>query len=210
MTEQNKSDTTKAKSTKSNDKKESTPLDDIEVIKALEQELNKKEKSDNKATAAPKKSQTAAPKKPEKQPTPREPKGKVSKTAVVALLVALISIGGIGASYFYQQQTFEQQLAKYLVDIDTQQSQMQQAVSNQVSQNQSQLSNQISQSLEQANAQVAAQIAAIEAEVNQSKSAQPNDWSLHEAEFLIRAANRTLLLDKNKATVKRRVYRARA
>ena len=208
MTEQKKPDTSSENKAKPAVKKGGTPLDDIEVIKALEQELNKKDAEKKQAQAKPSspKSETKTQTQPVRKPAQRQVSNtqeqKISKTAVFATLLAIISISGVVGSYLYQEQTFEQKLAKYLVDIDSQQQQLQNAVNAQLSQNQSSLREQLSQTFSKNNSRLSAQLAEMESKLSQSQQSQPSDWSLNEAEFLIRAANRTLLLDKDTTAVK--------
>lgn len=160
----------------------------------------------NTSTQAPA-SKTAKP-APKKVPTKevKEPadkdknKNKVSKLAIVAIVIAL---GSTAAHYFWQQQQSQLLTAQLSNQIESKsnassnqyQAQMQQALNTQ----QRTFSSQLQLISDQLNDTSSAKIIELKEMVEelerQVKQRQPSDWLLHEAEYLVRVAARTLLLE---------------
>ena len=133
-------------------------------------------------------------------------KNKVSKLALVAIVIALGSTAG---HYFWQQQQSNILTLKLSEQIDDKntatsnqyQAQIKQALINQQKTFTNQLqqlstqvndSNQISDSNQAEMAKLSTAVSQLERKVKQSR---PSDWLLHEAEYLIRIAARTLWLE---------------
>lgn len=133
-----------------------------------------------------------------------ETPNKLSKTAVFALLIALLAIAASLGHYFWA----EQQKAQFAQQLNTE-------FQKQLQLNQAQVSKQLQQQGQQNSAQLKALESAIQgntldniselqqalAQVKQQVQSlnqnQPSDWLLHEAEYLIRVASRTLWLEKD-------------
>lgn len=125
---------------------------------------------------------------------------KISKLAIFAVLVALATPA---AHYYWQQlqnQQLTQTLAKQISDennaaLGRYQSQMQQALTKQ----QQNFNQQLQQVITKINSTSQAKITELDTSVTQLeqsiKQRQPSDWLLHEAEYLIRIATRTLWLE---------------
>jgi uroporphyrin-3 C-methyltransferase len=156
----------------------------------------------NTSTQAPApKTATPAPKKvPTKEVKEAEDKDKVSKLAIVAIIIAL---GSTAAHYFWQQQQSQLQTAQLSMQIETKnsatsnqyQAQMQQALNTQQQTFTSQLQ-QISDLVNDTNAAKIIELKEMVEELERKvKQRQPGDWLLHEAEYLVRVAARTLLLE---------------
>lgn len=125
---------------------------------------------------------------------------KISKLAMFALLIALAAPAG----HYYWQQLQSQQLTQTLTNkiskqnstvLDRYQSQMQQALTTQ----QQNFEQQLQQVIAKINNTSQSRITELNASITQLeqriKQRQPNDWLLHEAEYLIRIASRTLWLE---------------
>jgi uroporphyrin-3 C-methyltransferase len=132
--------------------------------------------------------------------TKKTANNKVSKLALVAIVLALGSTTG---HYFWQQQQSQLLTLKLSEKIDNKntatfnqyQAQMKQALINQ----QKIFTKQLQKVITQANDSNQAKMAELNTAVSQlerkSKQSQPSDWLLHEAEYLIRIAARTLWLE---------------
>ena len=125
---------------------------------------------------------------------------KVSKLAIVAIVIAL---GSTAVHYFWQQQQSQLLTAQLSNKIESKsnassnqyQSQMQQALNTQ----QRTFSSQLQLISDQLNDTSTAKIVELKEMVEELerkvKQRQPSDWLLHEAEYLVRVAARTLLLE---------------
>lgn len=132
--------------------------------------------------------------------TAEKKKNKVSKLAVVAIVIALSSTA---VHYFWQQQQSQLltvQLSKQIDNKNTAssnqyQAQMQQALIAQQQTFTAQLQ-QISDQVNDTNTTKIVELKELVSELERKvKQRQPSDWLLHEAEYLIRVAARTLLLE---------------
>jgi uroporphyrin-3 C-methyltransferase len=141
--------------------------------------------------------------------TSNEAKQKVSKLAILALLISGFAIAGSTAHYVWQQQ-------QNAVNIAAQESQTAQAIqdnkqrvkqelsatfSSQLQAQQQQLNAQIQQYTQQASSlnqnkivQLTEKVALLEQSIQQR---DPSDWLIHEAEYLIRIAARTMWLEQD-------------
>tara|TARA_R110001583_G_scaffold7158_7_gene35701 strand:+ start:3496 stop:4881 length:1386 start_codon:yes stop_codon:yes gene_type:complete len=127
-------------------------------------------------------------------------KNKVSKLALIAIVIALGSTAG---HYFWQQQQSQLLTLKLSEQIDNKntatfnqyQAQMKQALIDQ----QKTFAKQLQQVTTQVNDSNQAEMAKLNTAVSQlerkAKQSRPSDWLLHEAEYLIRIAARTLWLE---------------
>ena len=157
--------------------------------------------SADKASSEKSTSKKALPKKGDEQKLSADgATSKVSKLAIFAVLIAIAAPSG----HYYWQQLQDQQLTKTLtsnVNKDTTatlsryQNQLQQALTKQ----QQSFNQQLQQAI--AKIQTASHDKIIELDSNiarleqEIKQRQPSDWLLHEAEYLIRIAARTLWLE---------------
>lgn len=159
-------------------------------------------KNTSAQTPAPKTAKPApkkVPTKEVKEATDKD-KNKVSKLAIVAIVIAL---GSTAAHYFWQQQQSQLLTAQLSMQIESKntatsnqyQAQMQQALNTQQQTFTSQLQ-QISDLVNDTNAAKIIELKEMVAELERKvKQRQPGDWLLHEAEYLVRVAARTLLLE---------------
>ena len=149
--------------------------------------------SSNKSTI-----KASTPKKSDIKKTPSS--NKISKLAILAILVAVAAPAG---HYYWQQlqnQTITQTLTNKIseenrITLTNYQTQMQQALTEQ----QQRFDQQLQQVVTKINKTSQTKIAELDtsvAQLEQSiKQRQPSDWLLHEAEYLVRIAARTLWLE---------------
>ncbi|MGJ8691774.1 MAG: uroporphyrinogen-III C-methyltransferase [Thalassotalea sp.] len=146
-----------------------------------------------------------------KKPIParRVPKTPVSKIAVLAFLLSLFAIATIVFGYLWfekQQVTFsnamlkkvEQQAAQQLLTKQAETKQNLQAETKQLLKNQQRL---FEQQLQQLSTGIAADnkntIDKLQKTVDRLNATKPTDWLIHEAEYLVRVAGRTIWLEKD-------------
>lgn len=133
-----------------------------------------------------------------------KPKSGSSFVAWLALLLSILAIAGIGgAGYLHhlQQQQYHQdvisqnqtQISQLKQQLDSSINQQQQLLAEQKKANAQQLA-QAEQSLLQSNQQ---QINQIQTQVNNLTNRQPSEWLLHEAEYLLRVAIRSIWLERD-------------
>jgi len=141
----------------------------------------------------------------------------VSKTAVVALIIALLAIAASAAHYYWSEQQKAQYSLQLNAEVKRQLVENQQQIAEKISQNKQIITQQLSQnkqasvtelnalrknlnqrdSLEKTNAATIAKLQQQMASLGQN---QPSDWLLQEAEYLIRVASRSLWLEKDTGT----------
>lgn len=131
----------------------------------------------------------------------------LSKTAVLALLIALVSVGGVGGMYWLhgkqltvERDAFKQQLLVQQAQLNKQQEQTKAQVEDIFEQQSSALTTQINTLLSQQAAQSDARINQLEQQLARLQQNKSTDWLVHEAEYLIRMSSRTLWLEKNTST----------
>jgi uroporphyrin-3 C-methyltransferase len=125
---------------------------------------------------------------------------KLSKTAVFSLLIALAASAGVGGLYYWNMQ--QQAATKQEVLQQTQQSlaKSEQQIKQLLSQQQTKLSQQLSNTITQIQKDNQVKINQLESTVERLSQNQPSDWLLHEAEYLIRIATRTMWLEHDTRT----------
>lgn len=120
-----------------------------------------------------------------------------SKTAIIALLIAIAGAGGVGGVHYLQ--TIEhKKLTEY---FDNQLLALQQTNTQQLTQFSSSQNANIEQKINSAIKKISQtseqRIAQLEQQINRLEQNQPSDWLLHEAEYLIRIASRTIWLEQD-------------
>lgn len=143
---------------------------------------------------------TAATSKASTAPSPRGSKKlstPISKLAVFSCVLALLSLAGLVAGYYWFTQ--QQLILQSSVSENTAQTLVIKAretknlLANQQKQFDDRIAN-ISQAIEAENQQTINQ---LKRTVNRLSATQPTDWLMHEAEYLIRVAGRTIWLEKD-------------
>ena len=160
-------------------------------------------KSDNKAPETAKKSDSKAPETNAKASASN--KQKVSKLAIIAILIAIFFTI---IHFFWQQQQSQLLTIKLSEQIDSKNTatynQYQAQIKQVMFEQQKAFTSQLQQLTSKVNNSNQAKISELNTTVNQLerivKQRQPSDWLLHEAEYLIRIATRTLWLEHDTAS----------
>ncbi len=120
---------------------------------------------------------------------------KLSKTAVLALLIALASAAGVGGIHYLhtienanQNDAFAQQLSALHQTNEQKINQLMHAQKNALEQ-------QLTSALDEISNNSQTRISQLEQQIARLEQNQPSDWLLHEAEYLIRIASRTIWLE---------------
>ncbi len=116
---------------------------------------------------------------------------KLSKTAVLALILALTSAAGVGALYYLQSQ----KNAQLLTQLNAQNTENKQQVNQLLAEQSTYNAQQFSSALETIKQESQARIEQLSEQLNRLEQNQPTDWLLYEAEYLVRMASRTLWLE---------------
>jgi len=133
---------------------------------------------------------------------------KLSKTAVLSLIIALAASAGVGGLYYWNMQ--QQAIIKQDVLQQTQQSlisssqktqqslaNIEQRVKQLLTQQQTEFSDRLANDIEKIRIDSQIKITQLEKTVERLSQNQPSDWLLHEAEYLIRIATRTMWLEQD-------------
>jgi uroporphyrin-3 C-methyltransferase len=125
-------------------------------------------------------------------------KQKLSKTAVVSLIIALATSVGVGGLYYWDMQQQTQQILA-TSEQKTQQSlaSSKQKVKQLFAQQQTMFSQRLNREIATITTDSQVKIAQLEKAVERLSQNQPSDWLLHEAEYLIRIATRTMWLEQD-------------
>ncbi len=121
---------------------------------------------------------------------------KSSTTSKLALLLAILSIAGIGGHYYWQME----QRSALIAELEQKNSALLQSREQQVlqlvNQQQDTVLQNVNQQLNKALEQSLTQTEQLVTRVDQLSQQQPSDWLLHETEYLVRMAVRSLWLEK--------------
>ena len=133
---------------------------------------------------------------------------KLSKTAVLSLIIALAASAGVGGLYYWNMQ--QQAVIKQDVLQQTQQSltssdqktqkslaNIEQRIKQLIAQQQTAFSDRLANDIEKIRIDSQVKITQLEKTVERLSQNQPSDWLLHEAEYLIRIATRTIWLEQD-------------
>lgn len=141
-----------------------------------------------------------ASKKPAKAEKPEQPQVKKSSSllAILALLIALLACAGAAGIYYLfekkEQQTVEQQ--QFLIEqINSSQTRINEVLASYQQKQQQQIQS-VARDVQQQSANEITYLKSAIAKLGQN---QPSDWLIHEAEYLVRVASRTLWLEKDTA-----------
>lgn len=122
---------------------------------------------------------------------------QVSKTAIVALLIGLIATAGVGGVYYWhvkEQQALEQKiLQQSQLALTENNNKIQQLLKQQQKENVTATT----QALSNFKTESQAKIDYLEGVIARLEQNQPSDWLVHEAEYLIRVAGRTIWLERD-------------
>ena len=130
---------------------------------------------------------------------------KISKTAILALFFALIAGAAVAGLYYWQEQQriqFEQRFSSEVAQT-IKQNNLQSIANNQselkalLATQQQQLSAKVSQVINASETVQQEKLSQFESQLKQITQRQPSDWLIHESEYLIRIALRSLWLEKD-------------
>jgi len=151
--------------------------------------------------------QKAVANKKAEQATNNHPKAVLSKLALLALFVATTAIAASAAHYIWQQKQSlilaqainEQRKAEIATSQTNIQKSLSAKFSEQLEQQQQTFNQQLKQVALQAHQESEGGVSQLSAQVKQLEQSitqrQPSDWLIHEAEYLIRIAARTMWLE---------------
>ncbi|KGJ92224.1 uroporphyrinogen-III C-methyltransferase [Thalassotalea sp. ND16A] len=138
-----------------------------------------------------------------KSTTPAMPKtGKQqrSKTAVLALLLAISAGAGVAGHYWWQQQQSTALEQRINTSTTAGIEQLDKHLQQQISTLQRQQQQRISQLIGEVEQRSGSRIRQLEQEIEQLLDSQPHNWQITEAEYLTRMAGRVLWLEKDTGT----------
>ncbi|WP_426369530.1 uroporphyrinogen-III C-methyltransferase [Pseudocolwellia sp. HL-MZ7] len=202
-TDNNKNLDEKSKAAKSNDKaaqKTETAKPSVSPQSSSSQKVKQTMKPEQKKDSKPEI------KKAVKQEEVKEPekKSKISKLAVLSLLIALLAIVGVVLLYFWhvqQQNTIISQLQQVKSEAtkgnQLAQQRMQEKLLRTLQDQEQKLAMQFSNSANNMKQETQDNIEQLNLMVEKFSQNQPTDWLVHEAEYLVRVAARTLWLEKD-------------
>ena len=154
-----------------------------------------KAKANEKASA---KTSAKAQPKPTSRSLPT--KQKISKTAILALLVAISAGGGVGAHYWWQEQQSQLLESRVTEKNAVAVEQLDQHLQQQISKLQTQSRQQISALIKEVEEKSGSRIKELENQIQELIDSQPANWQIVEAEYLVRMAGRVLWLQKDAQT----------
>lgn len=119
----------------------------------------------------------------------------LSKTAVVALLIALMSTAGVVGIHYLHTQERNKQKDTLIQQLTTLSSQNEARVKQLMLEQQSVVNQHINEALSTLKSESETRITQLESQLQTLKKNQPSDWLIHEAEYLVRIASRTIWLE---------------
>ncbi len=131
------------------------------------------------------------------KPAKQESSSKISKLAIFALLIALIAVGGVVALYYWHMQQQEALEARLKEATNKSTIEIQEQMSKVLTMQQESLAMQVEDSVKDMENNTVDRIAQLNQMVEKFSQNQPTDWLVHEAEYLVRVASRTLWLEKD-------------
>ena len=132
-------------------------------------------------------------------------KSTLSKTAILSLLLAVIAIAGVVASYLYIQQQQSELITALKKENSDRLKEYQHIFQKKLKTQQSQFHLSIKQTADDLNKSIEAsrkkELTTLSESVSHLQQSiqkrQPSDWLIHEAEYLIRLASRSLWMEKD-------------
>ena len=128
----------------------------------------------------------------------------VSKTGVLALVLALIACGSSAAWYYWhnQQQAQQQQQTQQTLtrQLESKLQAAEQQLTDLLQAREKQLTASFNRQLQQLQSQNEQRVAQLNQSIQRLQQEQPGNWLFNEVEYLIRMASRTLWLEQDKDT----------
>ena len=137
-------------------------------------------------------------KKPAAQPTDNKTiKTKISKVGITALLIALTAAAGTAASFYWLNQQSINLTAELNTANQNNNAANQLSVTTLLDEQQNKFSQQLKQMAVKVQTDSAEKISQLQAAVTRLEQNKPSDWLIHEAEYLVRIAARTMWLERD-------------
>jgi len=128
---------------------------------------------------------------------PNTPKNKLSKTAVIGLIIAIAAAVGVAGIHFLHNKQNAAQSKEIINQLTTLNNDSEQRIKRLIDQQQTTLDQQVSNAINEITKTSQNRIEQLEQQLNRLEQNQPSDWLLHEAEYLIRIASRTIWLEQD-------------
>ena len=145
-----------------------------------------------------------APLEKNQKPVKKESSSKISKLAVLSLLIALLAVVGVVLLYFWhmqQQEALESRLQESATRLEESANktiiQLQDTMKDVFNDQKEALALQVESSVNNMEENTTDRITQLNEMVEKFSQNQPTDWLVHEAEYLVRVAARTLWLEKD-------------
>lgn len=130
-------------------------------------------------------------------PQPVKAQSSKSGLAATALFVSLLSMAGTAGLYYWQQMQDNEQSQQLLSEIAALKQQTNASVNQQLVAQQKALVAELNQAKAELEKVSQNELTRLQGQIQQLQQNKPTDWLLHEAEYLIRIAGRTLWLEKD-------------
>lgn len=124
----------------------------------------------------------------------------ISKAAIIACLLSLIAIAGVGGHFYWNQLQNNERLQHLSSLLQQNQQKLTQQLQDKITQSNQTHQQQLDQIRLQIREENQTTLAQLQQKLAQLTQQQPSDWLLHEAEYLIRVAARSVWLEKNTLT----------
>jgi len=128
---------------------------------------------------------------------PQTEKTSISKTAIFALLLAVASGAGVGGLYYIQGIEHAKQRDHFAQQLTLQHHAAEQDLQKLLTAQEITVKQQLENAQSQLQQASQARIIQLEQQISRLEQKQPSDWLIHEAEYLIRIASRTLWLEQD-------------
>jgi uroporphyrin-3 C-methyltransferase len=207
MTDKNKADKQSPNKTEQDDSSKTTQGPSASITVSAPTSTKKDNKASSASSANPSTKDTKSDVKNEKNSTmnkasnPRSKtsasivQAKISKTAVFSLVISFIASAGVAGLFYWDIE--QQAITKQTILQQTQQSLVssEQQIKQLLTEQQSLFAQQLEQTINQVKQESQSKIAQLESSVTRLSQNQPSDWLIHEAQYLIRIATRTMWLE---------------
>lgn len=171
-------------------------LDSKTTTSSAKQDTREKEslKPSSTISGAPS-PKTTAPTKKIKSNSPEQT--KISKVGLSALLIALVGIVGSSVSYYWLEQQRTLVIDELMATTQQNNTTNLQRMSKLLKDQQDEFSQQLKKMVREKQADSTKKITQLEGAVTRLERSKPSDWLIHEAEYLIRIAARTMWLERD-------------
>ena len=122
---------------------------------------------------------------------------KISKTAIIALFISVIAVAGVGGIHYLHEIENKKQAEALTLQLTSLSNASEQRISQLIAEQKMVIDKQVNDALAEITNTSDTRIKQLETQINALKQNQPSDWLIHEAEYLIRIASRSIVLNKN-------------